>query len=59
MRCNCKPTSKHPCSTNVCSCRRSRLRCVSPYGGCHGNKCVNEEPMQHDVDVENGGGSFE
>ena len=29
IRCNCKPTSRDPCSTNVCSCRKNTLKCVA------------------------------
>ena len=36
IRCNCNTSKKRPCSTNVCSCRKHGLVCVSARGGCHG-----------------------
>ena len=41
IRCNCKPTSRDPCSTNICSCRKNTLKCVAACGNCHGNGCSN------------------
>ena len=52
IRCKCKITSKNPCSTNICSCRKNGLRCGSACGVCHGTNYRNEEPIQLDVDIE-------
>ena len=41
VRCNCKSSSKNQCGTNLCSCRKSGLVCVSACGGCHGVGCNN------------------
>lgn len=35
IRCNCKSTSKAPCSTNICSC-----------GDCHGESCENVQVIR-------------
>ena len=32
IRCSCKSTSKAPCSTNLSSCRKHRLQCLSSCG---------------------------
>ena len=39
--CKCKSTSKNQCGTNLCSCHKSDLACVSACGGCHGVGCNN------------------
>ena len=41
IRCNCKPTSRNPHSTNICSCRKNSLPCVAACGNCHGDGCGN------------------
>ena len=43
IRCKCKPTSKNPCGTNLCSCRKNGLKCMSSCGGCHGENCNNKK----------------
>ena len=50
IRCNCKSLKKSPCSTNVCSCRKQGLVCVSACGDCHGVNCQN---CENEVDMEN------
>ena len=47
IRCNCKSTSKAPCSTNLCSCRKHGLQCLSSCGECHGETCENVEVIFH------------
>ena len=42
IRCNCKITSKNQCGTNDCSCKKNGLKCMSAYGGCHGEDCNNK-----------------
>ena len=49
IRCKCKMTSRSPCGTSLCSCRKNGLKCVSACGGCHGVSCHNEQPV---VDYE-------
>src|SRR6218665_316434 len=51
IRCRCKTTSKNTCGTNLCSCRRNELPCVSACSNCHGSECNNCE-MVYDVDDE-------
>ena len=43
IKCNCKLTTKAPCSTNLCSCRKHGLRCLSSCGKCYGETCENKE----------------
>jgi hypothetical protein len=45
IRCGCKSSSKNPCSTNLCTCRRNGLHCVSACGDCHGDVCMNAEQV--------------
>ena len=49
VRCKCKNTSKNPCSTRTCSCRKNGLSCVQTCSGCHGESCNNQaEFREHD-----------
>ena len=43
IRCKRKPTSKNPCGTNLCSCRKNGLKCMSSCGECHGENCNNKK----------------
>ena len=43
VRCNCKTSSKNQCRTNLCSCRKHGLKCVSTCGECFGESCGNIE----------------
>ncbi len=43
IRCKCKLSARSPCSSNVCSCRKHGLKCVSACGDCHGQNCQNSE----------------
>ena len=43
IRCNCKLTSKAPCATNLCSCKKHGLNCLPSCGECHGETCENKE----------------
>ncbi len=38
IRCKCKLSARSPCSSNVCSCRKHGLKCVSACGDCHGQQ---------------------
>ena len=43
IRCRCKSTSQNQCGTNLCSCRKHGLKCVSTCGECFGESCENKE----------------
>lgn len=32
----------------LCTCRRLGLNCTSVYGNCHGQSCLNAEPIEED-----------
>ena len=36
VRCKCKLSSKNPCGTNICSCHKNGLKCVTACGDCRG-----------------------
>ena len=42
IRCRCKTSSKNPCGTNICSCRKHGLKCMTACGGCRGEDCNNK-----------------
>ena len=49
IRCKCKLSSRNVCGTNLCSCRKSGLKCVAVCEGCRGDDCNNaEEPFVSD-----------
>ena len=54
VRCKCKLTSKNPCSTSICSCRKNGLKCVTACGDCHGEVCSNSEEIVLDTEEETG-----
>ena len=39
VRCKCNTYSTNPCSTNLCSCRKSGLKCVTACRDCRGEQC--------------------
>ena len=39
VRCKCKLSSRNRCGTNVCSCRKNGLKCVTACGNCRGENC--------------------
>ena len=43
VRCKCKMSSRNPCGTNVCSCRKNGILCMPACGGCHGEDCNNKQ----------------
>ena len=45
VRCNCKLSSRNPCGTNICSCRKNGLKCVTACGDCQGENCKNAEDI--------------
>jgi len=57
VRCKCKLSSRNPCGTNICSCRKNGLRCVTACGDCRGVNCNNAEDftldeLEEDFDLE-------
>ena len=41
VRCQRMKSSKKPCSTNKCTCRKHGLPCLPSCGGCGGEDCYN------------------
>ena len=57
VRCKCKLSSRNPCGTNACSCRKNGLKCVTACGDCRGENCSNAEdiilaPVEEKFDLE-------
>ncbi len=60
IRCKCKLSSKNQCGTNLCSCRKSGLKCAAACEGCRGDDCnnaqepfVNSDIPARDTDFDN------
>ena len=45
VRCKCKLSSRNPCGTNICSCRKNGLKCVIAYGDYREENCKNAEDI--------------
>ncbi len=45
VRCKCKLSSRNPCGTNLCSCRKNGLKCATACGDCRGENCKNAEDI--------------
>ena len=43
IRCKCKSASINQCGTNLCSCRKNGLNCMSACGECHGESYFNKK----------------
>ena len=43
IQCKCKVSSKNPCGTNLCMCRKNGLKFVPACGNCRGEACNNSE----------------
>ena len=43
IRYNCQLSSRKPCGSQLCSCRRNGLSCVSKCGDCRGVGCENSQ----------------
>ena len=41
IRCKCKSTTRNPCSSNICSCKKNGFNRVKGCGDCHGESCRN------------------
>ena len=52
VRCKCKLTSKNPCGSNVCSCRKNGLKCVTACGDCQGENCKNSEEVEENDSID-------
>lgn len=50
VRCKCKSTTKNPCASNSCSCRKNGLKCVAACGYCRGESCSNRDDIDLDDD---------
>jgi len=50
VRCKCKASSRIPCSTNLCSCQKSGLNCVTACRDCRGEECQNAAPVHTEED---------
>ena len=53
VRCKwCKSSTKNPCGSNSCSCRKHGLKCVAACGECRGETCKNCDEITLEDDVE-------
>ena len=50
VRCKCKLSSRNPCGTNICSCQKNGLKCVTACGDCRGENCRNAEDIIFEQD---------
>ena len=39
VQCKCILSSKNPCGTSMCSCRKHGIKCVTACEGCQGENC--------------------
>ena len=51
IRCKCKVSSRNPCGTNLCMCRKNGLKCVPACGDCIGEACNNSEEIVLEEEV--------
>ena len=46
IRCKCKSS----CTSNLCSCKKNGLHCVTACANCHGDSCLNvDKSTQHET----------
>ena len=60
IRCRCNMSSKNPCGTAVCSCRKNGIKCMSACSNCCGESCTNatvDDIIEDDLDDCNADGS--
>ena len=50
VQCKCKLSSKNPCNTNMYSCLKNGLRCVTACKDCHGEGCNDSEGIVLDTE---------
>ena len=48
IHCNYKLSSRNPCGSNQCSCRRNGIQCVPACGDCRGMGCKNSSRGMED-----------
>ena len=53
VRCKCKVSSRNTCGSNICSCRKNGLKCVTACGDCRGENCKNAEEVIFNVTEDN------
>ena len=41
----CKLSTRNPCGTNVCSCRKNGIKCVTACGDCRGESYRNADDI--------------
>ena len=46
IRCNCSTSSKNPCSSKICSCKKFGISCVASCGNCRGEDCCNVKEIK-------------
>ena len=56
IRCKCQNATKNQCGTNICSCRKNDLSCVSACGECHGVSCYNKNDASKELEQEDDDG---
>jgi hypothetical protein len=59
IRCNCKISKNNACGTNVCTCRKNGLICVSACGGCYGVDCENSTYESEEEEEDDDGNIFD
>lgn len=52
VRCKCKLSSRNPCGSHICSCRKNGLICVTACGDCRGEGCRNAEEIFLDIEED-------
>ena len=48
LSCKCKTTTKSPCGTLLCSCRRNGMPCMAACKHCSGEECENVHQLKVD-----------
>ena len=47
VRCKCKIDSRRPCSSQICTCVKHGLPCLTDCKNCNGQVCENASELQH------------
>ena len=53
VRCKCKIEGRRPCATQLCSCLKHGLSCVSACKNCNGEECENATKCTNIMECEN------
>ena len=56
--CNCK-FGERQCMSNICSCRKNGLKCISACGICEGKECCNSNVYSREMDNEGSESEFD